>query len=155
MRRAVVTTAAVTCGTPAIAEPLHLMCVGGGRANQATSSQTYVAGSNGASAWGTTNGIRSVPFDDRVNVEIYDDEGRIRLPRTMLPTIRGGKDGWFELENLKVTENEITGSAAVNVINSPKVRIDRLTGRISIAGKAGSYSGECQAYDPATTQRRF
>lgn len=73
----------------------------------------------------------------------------------MLPPIRGGKDGWFELENLKVTENEITGSAAVNVINSPKVRIDRLTGRISIAGKAGSYSGECQAYDPATTQRPF
>lgn len=50
MQRVLVMIAAVSCGTPAIAEPLHLMCVGGGRANQATSSQTYVAGSNGASA---------------------------------------------------------------------------------------------------------
>jgi hypothetical protein len=73
----------------------------------------------------------------------------------MLPPIHGGNGGWFELKSLKTTDIEITGSAAVNFINSPKVRLDRTTGRISIAGKAGQYSGVCEPYDPATAPRKF
>jgi len=94
-------------------------------------------------------------FEDQVNIEIIDGVGKIRMPRTMLPRIRGGKDGWFEIENLKVGEREITGNAGVNFINSPKLRIDRMTGMISINGKSGSFAAQCKAYDPATTQRAF
>jgi hypothetical protein len=97
-----------------------------------------------------------VPFDDQVNIEINDDNtGRIRLPRTMLPPIHGGNEGWFDLESIKKSDSEILASAGVSFINSPKVRIDRMTGLVSISGKAGSFSGECQPYDPATAQRKF
>jgi hypothetical protein len=96
-----------------------------------------------------------VPFEDQVNLWINGDEGRLRLPRAMLPAIRGGEDGWFKVKSIKITENEITGSVAVNLVNNPKLRIDRVTGAISISGKAGDYSGRCERYDPATVQRAF
>jgi hypothetical protein len=40
-------------------------------------------------------------------------------------------------------------------MNQPNVRIDGRTGFISIRGKAGDFSGECDAFDPATVHRRF
>ena len=76
------------------------------------------------------------------------------MPRTMLPPIHCGSDGWFKLNNVRVTDRAITASAGINFLNSPKVHIDRLTGTISINGKAGSYTGQCEAVDP-NAQRKF
>jgi len=152
---------AILCVVPASAgqaepAPLHLVCLGAGSANRPTSTSVYMTNSAGNSGWGQVVGRREVPFEDQVNIEVGDGaESRIRMPRTMLPKIHGGDGGWFKLKNVKVTDSEITGSAAVNVINNPKVRIDRITGTISIDGRSGTYSGECQAYDPANAPRRF
>ena len=65
----------------------------------------------------------------------------------MLPPLHGGSDGWFKLKNVKADARSIHASAAVNFINNPKVYIDRVTGTISISGKAGDYSGQCEAVD--------
>ena len=65
----------------------------------------------------------------------------------MLPPLHGGSDGWFKLKNVVVDGRSIHASAAVNFMNSPKVYIDRVTGTISISGKAGDYSGQCQVID--------
>lgn len=137
------------------AENFYLACVGGGSATKQTSSNAFATNSYGQSASGVITSTRDIGFEDQVNIEIIDDVGKIRMPRTMLPRIRGGKDGWFEIENLKVSEKEITGSAAVSFINSPKLRIDRLTGNVSISGKLGSFAATCRPYDPATVQRAF
>jgi hypothetical protein len=80
-----------------------------------------------------------------VDIRLFAGDDRIRLPRTMLPPLHGGSDGWFKLKNLKVDDRSIRGKAAVNFINSPNVFIDRVTGTISISGKAGDYSGQCEA----------
>lgn len=141
---------------PVAAQSLHLVCVGGGEGNRATMSSAYASDNHGNSAWGQVIGQRAVPFDDQVNIELNDDgTGKVRMPRVMLPPLHGGSGGWFALKNIKRTDEEITGTVQVNVINSPKLRLDRMTGRISIAGKAGNYSGECQPYDPATVTRKF
>lgn len=137
------------------AESFYLTCVGAGSATKQTSSNAFATNNYGQSASGVVTSTRDVGFEDQVNIEIVDDVGKIRMPRTMLPRIRGGKDGWFEIENLKVSEKEITGSAAVSFINSPKLRIDRLTGNVSISGKSGSFAATCRSYDPATVQRAF
>lgn len=138
----------------AAAEALHLVCLGAGSANKQATSSAYMQDNYGNGAWGQVVASRAVPFADQVDVEIDDDdEGRIRLPRTMLPPIHGGDNGWMKLKNVKLTDSEITGTAAVNFINSPKVHIDRRTGTISINGKAGSYSGDCQRYDPGSATR--
>lgn len=150
---------AATCGPAVMAQEasarFDLVCLGAGAANRQSNATVNAWDSSGN--FGTANviGNRSVPFDDQVNLWIDGDTGQIRMPRAMLPAIRGGKDGWFTVKSIKITDSEITGTVAVNPLNSPKLRIDRLTGAISISGKAGDYAGRCQKYDPETVQRAF
>ncbi|MCP3733214.1 hypothetical protein M9978_22680 [Sphingomonas sp. MG17] len=146
---------ALLAAQAATASRLDLVCLGAGSANQPDVRNGSAVDSNGNMAWGQSVGQRAVPFDDQVNLWVVQSEGEIMLPRVMLPIIRGGKNGWFKLKDLVITDREITGSAAVNPFNNPKVRVDRITGTISIAGKAGNYSGRCQRYDPATEKRAF
>ena len=134
---------------------LDLVCLGAGSANQRSGATVNAWNNNGGYGSANIVGNRSVPFDDQVNLWIEGEEGRLRMPRAMLPTIRGGEDGWFKLKSIEVGENEITASVAVNLFNNPKLRIDRITGAISISGKAGDYSGRCQRYDPESVQRAF
>ncbi|HUQ46798.1 MAG TPA: hypothetical protein VM053_00995 [Gemmatimonadaceae bacterium] len=136
--------------------PLNLTCGGAGTANKATAStgysNGYVSGNVGttpfsANGFGTTTvyGMRQQGFEDQVDIRLFSGDDRIRMPRTMLPALHGGSDGWFKLKNVVVDARSIKASAAVNFINNPKVYIDRVTGVISISGKAGDYSGQCQA----------
>lgn len=152
-------TAAILClmaaAEPAAAQALHLVCAGEGVANKTSVTSGHAQNSNGDFASAQIYGQRAVGFEDQVNIDINDGVGRIRMPRTMLPPIRGGKDGWFELKNLKIGENEITASAAVSILNSPKVRIDRISGMLNISGKSGDFSARCQPYDPENVKRAF
>ncbi len=141
--------------TPASADTLHLVCLGAGSANRPTSDSVYAYDNNGSSAWGESIGQRTVPFDDQVNIELDEASGKIRMPRAMLPPLHGGEGGWFAIKSIKRSDTEITGTIQVNIINSPKLRLDRVTGRVAINGKSGDYSGECQPYDPASVERKF
>ncbi len=142
--------------TAAATQPLNLTCMGGGTANKVTVTNVYGSnsgsGSVGATPYsysGTGNatayGQRQQGFADQVDVRLFSGDDRIRMPRTMLPPIRGGKDGWFRLKDVVADARSVRAKVAVNVINSPKLFIDRVTGTISISGKAGDYSGQCEA----------
>ncbi len=134
---------------------LQLTCRGGGTANKQDSTSAYAGDNAGNSAWATVQGRRAEGFEDQVDLWIENGEGRVRLPRTMLPPVRGGEDGWFKLNDIEMGDAAITASAAVNFINKPKLRVDRHTGVISIDGKAGHYVGQCEKFDPAAQPRRF
>ena len=141
---------------------LNLICGGAGTANKATvlngrANSTYNSpyGSASGSTSATVYGMRQQDFGDQVSLFVENGEGQIRMPRAMLPALRGGKDGWFKMGDIKIKENEITASIRVNPINNPKLRIDRYTGAISISGKAGDYSGRCQHFVPEETQKQF
>jgi hypothetical protein len=71
----------------------------------------------------------------------------------MLPGIRGGSEGWFKLKAVVGDARTIRASAAVNMLNNPKVFIDRVTGTISISGKSGDYTGRCQAMDESAAPK--
>ena len=137
---------------------LDLTCFGAGTANKVAAttafSNAYASGLAGTSTWsghgsGTTTvyGTRQQAFGDQVDVRLFGGDDRIRMPRTMLPLIRGGKEGWFKLKNVVADARSIRAKAAVNLANNPNVFIDRVTGTISISGKAGDYAGQCQAID--------
>lgn len=139
--------------------PLDLTCFGGGTANKATVQTTYGQGniygnvggtpySGSASGSATQYGQRQQGFEDQVDVRLFGGDDRIRMPRTMLPAIRGGADGWFKITKLQASDRAITGKVAVNFINSPNVHIDRMTGVIRISGKAGDFVGQCRATSP-------
>lgn len=151
----VITAALLIAAGLAAPQSVSLICGGAGAANRVTVTNGYGFDSNGNSAFGTLTGQRSVGFDDQVMVEINGATGRIRMPRAMLPPVRGGKDGWFEIKNVRWTETEITGSVGVNPFNNPKLRLDRLQGHLGLNGKAGDFSGRCEPYDPATVTRKF
>ena len=129
-----------------LADPANvsLVCRGGGSANKARSANGWALDNRGNSASGTVTTVRGEGFEDQTDVVIENGTGRIRLPRMMLPRLRGGKDGWFELDDLETSATAYSGTAKVNLINHPKVRIDRRTGVISIDGKAGHYVGQCE-----------
>lgn len=116
--------------------PLSLTCVGSGTANK------YKSGLLG------THKIligQDRQFEDQVDVRLFNGDDRIRLPRSMVPGIHGGSEGWFRLTEVKADARSIHGEAELNFMSHPKIYIDRVTGTISISGKAGDYSGQCQA----------
>lgn len=146
---------------------LHLICFGGGSANKADvatafgsqSGTAFSSNGNMASYNGSSNatiiGRRAQSFEDEVMIRLVPDDPRLRMPSSMLPLFRGGEDGWFKLRNVEVKDGEIRASVAVALLNNPKMRIDRYTGSISISGKAGDYTGQCERYDPAAMERQF
>jgi hypothetical protein len=133
---------------------LQLTCLGAGTANKLKTA-TIFGGSNysgsvgftpysgSSSGWGTVLGSQDRPFEDQVDIRLFNGDDRIRLPRTMLPGIHGGDAGWFKLKNVVADARSIRAKAAVNFMNNPNVFIDRVTGTISISGKAGDYAGQC------------
>lgn len=152
---AIVFSTGLSWATIVQAEELNLVCFGGGSANKVTGSSAYGWDNSGNSANATVYSQRSQGFEDEVRLRINDDDPRLRMPRTMLPKIRGGEDGWFKMKDIEYTEGEITASIAVSFLNSPKMRLDRYTGSISISGKSGDYVGQCQKFDPAQIERKF
>jgi len=140
----------------AATQPLNLTCFGNGVANKVTVTNVY-GSTNGSGSVGTTPysysgsgnatayGTRQQGFGDQVDVRLFSGDDRIRMPRTMLPPIHGGNDGWFKLKNVVADQRSIRAKVAVSFINSPNLLIDRVTGTISISGKAGDYSGQCEA----------
>ena len=148
---------------PAITLALALACMGGGTAikpdhktfsSSESGSYDFGRGSYDGSFSGTVDGTRQQGFVDQVDVELNGADGRIRLPHVVVPIIHGGDGGWFDLHNLRVSDRAIDAEARINIINRPKVHIDRMTGVISINGKAGNYTGRCEAVQ-ARAERRF
>ena len=97
------------------------------------------------SSEGTAYGRRPQGFADQVDVRLFGGDDRIRMPRTMLPPIHGGSDGWFRLKDVVADARSVRAKVAVNFMNSPKLFIDRVTGTMSLSGKAGDFTGQCEA----------
>jgi hypothetical protein len=134
---------------------LNLACDGSGAANKVRSGSAMAWDDAGNSAQVQTTQQSTVGFEDQLQLWIEGEEGKVRMPRTMLPIIHGGDGGWFDLKNIKVTANEITASVAINFMNKPKLILDRLSGTVSLAGKVGQFNGHCQKFDPDTVRRAF
>jgi hypothetical protein len=140
---------------PAAQVPMNLACGGAGTANKRTAQSAFTNGfasgmvgntpiSGSGSATTTIYGTRQEGFVDQVDIRLFSGDDRIRMPRTMLPAIHGGSDGWFKLKNVVADARSIHASVAVSLLNNPKLYIDRVTGTISISGKSGDYAGQCE-----------
>jgi len=96
-----------------------------------------------------------VDFDDQLEIEIIDGQGRVRLPSRVVPLNHGGKNGWYEVKGLQVGNDAIDGKVPINFTNAPRLHISRISGAVTIEGRDGSFSGRCQAYDPEKVQHAF
>lgn len=149
-------TAAALLAGPALAqEHLNLVCYGEG--------EKPTAETHGGYEWDhkqdryryrneTTLGTKS--FDTALTVQVSGDDGRIQLPKRLVPPLNSGGEGegWWPLRDVMVTPDQVTASYRLNGMNQPKVRIDRRTGRISVKG-IEEFHGTCDAVDEG--ERRF
>ncbi len=134
------------------ASPIHLACAGEGIHRRSTSSTGRL--SDGTTA--TVSGTAIEDYADHVRIELAGADGRIRVPAGLMPALRyGGEDGWWPLRDVEYSDNEIRARFSLNFMNNPRIVVDRITGHVSIRGKSGNFSGQCEAYDPATVRRRF
>lgn len=134
---------------------LNLVCDGGGTANKVNSTSAFGWNNRGDRANAVVVGRSAVGFADQLQLWIEDTQGKARMPRTMLPKLHGGDGGWFDITDIKVSDTEITGTVGVNFMNHPKLVLDRLTGTITLDGKAGQFNGHCQKFDPSTAPKAF
>jgi hypothetical protein len=133
---------------------MHLICRGVGDHKVELGSEGTAFGRHGSvSAFGSSQSQSQ--FEDEMDIEIDGAAGKARVPRRFLPRFHGGDGGWFDLKDLVVGDDTITGSVLINYANHPKLRIDRRSGSVALDGKVGAFAGQCQAYDPAAAKRAF
>ena len=152
-------TASAVCVLPVVAaaDEFHLSCGGIGPHLEATTTYGSASFSNGGSASGSATAYSRAQSPDRLVIEIDQQGSRIRVPTTIIPPLHGGgKDGWWTLTDVNISDSEISGRFSLNPINKPRVRIDRRTGDLSIEGfgKTG-FRGACEKFEPSPAERKF
>lgn len=86
-------------------------------------------------------------FQTGVQFEFRDGNGRIHLSGKMIPPLHsGGVEGWWQLEDVRMTPDRITARYHVSGLNRLSVNIDRRTGMVEIKDKPG-FSGKCDLGD--------
>jgi hypothetical protein len=133
------------------ANDLTLSCDGKGSmaATQTTTVNQFQPGQAGHNQMGVATTSTRRPFSGTGVVEIKMGIARMRVPDPMIPALMGGDSGgWYPIENLDISDKEITGVVHINFLSQPKFRIDRMTGTLSLSGGAGDFSGNCSAIDP-------
>lgn len=130
---------------------LNLICRATGRTMTNVGSQTVVARDNyGNAVAGQSVQQGLVDYDTTAGFRINDGVATMRVPTMFLPPLHGGRGGWLKVKNLRIADSEITGKAAINFLNNPTFRIDRVTGELSIQG---GFQAQCEPQD--VTTRKF
>ncbi|MFN6486623.1 MULTISPECIES: hypothetical protein [unclassified Nostoc] len=135
---------------------LTLICYGEGRKPSLESRNSYEWNSR-RHRYELQNRVESSTneFDSEVQVEIRNMQGKIHLTGKLIPPINsGGTNGWWNLKDLRVTPEQITGKYQVNGLNHPRVEIDRRSGRIAING-IEHFRGTCDSGDWSNSRTRF
>lgn len=127
---------------------ITLVCYGGGSTPSAQYQSGYVYNSRShrfEPQYGTTLGRDG--FSSDLQIEIWHGRGRIRPEGKLVSPIHsGGDNGWWDIQNLVVTPDRITGEYRMNGLNKPKFEIDRRSGMIRIRA-ATNFTGRCDAGD--------
>ena len=153
---AALSPAAATAVDPEADGALNLVCFGVGEKMTSESTRELVWDKYDhryRSRDGITTGMKQM--DTAVTIQIFAADGRIRLPKTLIPPISSGGDDqhWWQLHDVEATPDRIAATYKLNGLNHPKVKIDRATGEISIKGTGQDFHGRCDPVDPG--QRRF
>lgn len=135
---------------------LVLVCYGAGTRPTVKTEQNY-AWDDKEGKWRTKDSVHgsSEGFNSDVQIELYGDHGRIHLGQSLVPPINsGGDNGWWELNNLQVTPDQIMAGYRLNGMNKPRLTVDRRSGQIVIDGQT-NFSGRCDIGNYGGGQRRF
>ncbi|KAB7646136.1 hypothetical protein [Polymorphobacter fuscus] len=136
---------------------LGLVCFGEGHRPAIANRSEWVWNSDrDRYDYGTRSELTSESVDATVTLQLWENGGRIRLPKELVPIIHSGaNDGWWALNDVVAMPDVITASYRLNGLNKPKVSMDRRSGRISIRGVSPyEFTGQCDVID-GEDHRRF
>ena len=137
-------------------EELHLACYGSGEKQASKFTNDYYWDRR-EQKYRSHNGVESVTrtFETGVSIDLAGGQGRIHLAKKVLPPLNNGGegDGWWRLDDVYVTPDEIRATYKLNGLNRPKLRIDRRSGAITMTGLNVDFTGRCDAMD--RDARRF
>lgn len=126
-------------------EQVHLVCIGAGSGPAAQSSSGYRYNSDRRKfeyESGTTLGRDGFSAD--LEIEISGGVGRIRPTGQLVSPIHsGGSDGWWPINDLVVTPDQITGQYRMNGMNKPRIDYNRHT-RVVRIQEATEFTGRCE-----------
>lgn len=126
-----------------------LLCQGAGTVleSKVSNGMEYDEKSRSYTKMNSTSTTDHRAFSGVTNIEISSGTVRMKLPHELVPPINKAQDGWFTLENTFIGDKEITGVLHLNAFNKPKVRIDRITGQLSLASGFQDFNGSCSKID--------
>lgn len=125
---------------------LGLVCFGDGSKNGIASGTRWTWNSDrDRYEYGRYNQSTTEVFDASLMIQLWNDGGRIRLPRSLIPPINSrGVNGWWDLYDVRAGSDVITATYRLNGLNKPRVTIDRRSGRITVQGTASyGFRGTC------------
>lgn len=108
-------------------------------------------GWNGGDGWSEYSDFACTGSEGAVTVQMRGREGRIELPASLMPPPsawgRPGRDGaWWTLNNVYVSNSRATARYNMPGAGTPRLTIDRRSGRITITGSNRyRYTGVCTA----------
>jgi hypothetical protein len=127
-------------------ETLRLNCFGEG---SNVSSSTSRVTSSGESANITSYSRKE--FNSKVSVNLENGNNWIEIPSTLMSganrisnTFKKQKNNKFDLFDVAISDEEITGKFKLNFANKPSMKIDRFSGTMFFDGLGVSFSGECE-----------
>ncbi|WP_185830072.1 MULTISPECIES: hypothetical protein [Stenotrophomonas] len=135
---------------------LTLICYGEGQ-KPSTESRTGYRWNSRRDRYEVISEVTSATenFDSEVQVEISGGRGRIHLTGKLVAVLHSGDNNhWWNIDDLQVTPDRITGSYRLNGINKPKIDIDRRSGRLHIDGME-HFRAECDEGNWSDEHRRF
>lgn len=155
--RLLIAAAILAAPTLALAEPLELVCSGEAVKAEVESTSGALRNSEGDTVTAQMNRISKVHSNQRFRFKFEDDgAGAVKVPGPLVPSINsGGKDGWWPLVGVVMTDADIRGGFVLNVLNKPKFVIDRRTGEIDLKGSGMRFSGACERSTDTPEERKF
>lgn len=127
------------------AEPASVLLSCAGTSTFIQASTTSITSDRDVTQSASVSSSTRGALSEAATVELVADGGRLRVPAGVQPNLTsGGSNGWWPLYDVKVTPELLTARVRLNLIDKPKVSIDRRTGEIRIAGLAGSFTGACR-----------
>lgn len=137
---------------------LGLVCFGDGqRSGVANSAGWTWDRDRDRYVYGNRVEMTAQQFDASVMIQLWVGGGRIKLPKKLVPPIhsRGTDDGWWDVYNVSMQPDLISGEYRLNGLNKPRITVNRRSGQISIIGTSPyAFRGICDLVD-GRDHRRF
>jgi hypothetical protein len=130
------------------ADTLQLHCPGSGVATDIENTTVVGRDSDHNRSTGVVQTHKTRPFEGVVELKIEMGGAKIRIPPGMYPSVYvSDKTDWLQVKEISMDEREIRGKFKITILSKPDLRIDRVTGEITVSDSSVNFTGSCEKVD--------